>query len=249
MGTRWITWLGGTAVAIALLASSATPAAAEEEPFDVLLSSDGVVFSSAPPQGILDPLQTLVPGGSRASVLWIRNPATTRAIVKVSATGLRIPSVSFAEDVSLTTTTGSEGSGTRSRTLAQLSECEMLVPSQMLEGGATMRFDLSFAMSPDARNVSQSQRADLSLLIAMRDADAGEFAESACDDPGVVIGPKPAVPTPAGPSVPASSGSAPGALARTGVDLPVPLITIGALLLGAGFFLFGARRRREREES
>ena len=247
MATRWIAWLGGTAACIALLASSATPAAAEDN-LDVLLSSDGIVFSSAPPQGILDPLQTLVPGGSRESVLWIRNPAATRAIVKVSATRLRIPSASFAEDVSLTTT-GSEGSGTRSRTLAQLSECEMLVPSQILEGGATMRLDLRFAMSPDARNASQSQRADLSLLIAMRDADAGDFAESACDDPGVVIGPKPAVPTPGAPSVPARSGSAPGALARTGVDLPVPFIAIGALLLGAGFFLLGARRRREREES
>jgi LPXTG-motif cell wall-anchored protein len=51
------------------------------------------------------------------------------------------------------------------------------------------------------------------------------------------------------PSVPASTGSAPGTLARTGEDLPLSLIAIGALLLGAGFFLIGARRHRDREES
>lgn len=247
MGTRRVTWLVGTAVGVALLAPSATPAAAAD-PVEVLFSSDGIVFSSIAPEGILDPLSILVPGESLASALWIRNPASTPAIVRVSVTGVRIPSIPFAEDVSITTST-SPGGGTRSSTLAKLSECGMLVPSQMIEGGATMRLGLSFAMPEDALNASQSQRADLSLLIAMRDADAGEFAESACDDPGVGVSPKPAMPTPGAPSVPARSGSAPGALASTGSDLPVPLIAIGALLLGAGFFLLGARRRREREES
>jgi len=237
----------GTAVGIALLASSATPAAAAEEPLDVLLSSDGIVFSSAPPHGILDPLATLVPGGSHESVLWIRNPATTRAVVRVSATGLSIPSSSFAGDVSLTTT-DSQGSGTRSRTLAQLSECERLAPSRVIEGGATMRLELGFTMSTDALNASQSQRASLSVLVAMRDAVAGGFAASACDDVGVIIGPNPVGPTPTGPAAPAGTGSATGALASTGTDLPVPLIAIGALLLGVGIFLLGARRRG-REES
>jgi len=230
---RPVTWIVGTAVSIALLASSVAPAAAEE-PFDVLLSADGIVFSSAPTRSILDPLVTLVPGGSLESVLWIRNPATTRAIVTVSAIGLSIPSASFAEDVSLTTT-DSQGSGTRSRTLAQLSECEMLVPSRVMEGGATMRLDLGFAMSANARNVSQSQRASLSVLVALRDADAGAFAASPCDEPAL-------------PAAPAGAGPTAGALASTGADLPVPLIAIGALLFGVGFFLLGARRRA-REES
>ncbi|MCY7326549.1 MAG: hypothetical protein LH605_10525 [Microbacteriaceae bacterium] len=244
MVTRRVTWIVGTAVGIALLSSSVAPAAAEE-PFDVLLSSDGIVFSSAPTRGILDPLVTLVPGGSLASVLWIRNPATTRAIVRVSAIGLSIPSASFAEDVSLTTTV-SQGSETRSRTLAQLSECEMLVPSRVMEGGATMRLDLGFAMSADARNVSQSQRASLSVLVALHDADAGAFEASPCDEPGPIVGPQPAVP--ALPAAPAGAGPTAGALASTGADLPVPLIAIGALLFGVGFFLLGARRRA-REES
>jgi len=267
VATRRLTWLVGTAVGIALVAAGATPAAAEEESVEVLLSSDGIVFSSAPPHGILDPLARLVPGGSLASALWIRNPATTRAVVRVSATRLSIPSSSFAEDISLTTTDAQE-SGTRSRTLAQLSECETLVPSRVIEGGETMRLDLVFAMSADALNVSQNQRAHLSVLVAMRDADAGAFAASACDDVGVIVEPNPVAPnpvapnpdgpavpdpsraTPAGPSsVPASTESGPGYLARTGEDLPVPLIAIGAVLLGVGFFLLGARRRREREES
>jgi len=257
-----LTWLVGTAVGIALVAAGATPAAAEEEPVEVLLSSDGIVFSSAPPHGILDPLARLVPGESLASALWIRNPATTRAVVRVSATRLSIPSSSFAEDISLTTTDAQE-SGTRSRTLAQLTECETLVPSRVIEGGETMRLDLVFAMSADAVNVSQNQRAHLSVLVAMRDADAGAFAASACDDVGVIVEPNPVAPnpdgpavpdpsgaTPAGPSsVPASTESGPGSLARTGEDLPVPLIAIGAVLLGVGFFLLGARRRRESEES
>ncbi len=247
MITTRVTWLMGTAVGIALLASSATPAAAAEEPLDVLLSSDGIVFSSAPPHGILDPLATIVPGGSHESVLWIRNPATTRAVVRVSATGLSIPSSSFAGDVSLTTT-DSQGSGTRSRTLAHLSECELLAPSRVIEGGATMRLELGFTMSTDALNASQSQRASLSVLVAMRDAVAGGFAASACDDVGVIIGPNPVGPTPTGPAAPAGTGSATGALASTGTDLPVPLIAIGALLLGVGIFLLGARRRG-REES
>lgn len=263
MGTRrgLLVSIGG-AVAVAVLASIA-PAAADGS-VDVPLSTDGISFTTTAAQAILDPLVTLVPGGTLGSVLWIKNPTDSPAAVRVSATGLSIPSGGFAEDVTVTTVTSTLG-GTHSSTLAELADCEMLVPSQTLEGGATMRLDLSFEMSPRARNISQSQRADLSVLIAMRDADAGAFPASACDDVGVVVGPTPAAPTPAGPglpntglpagpspavpSVPASTGSAPGTLARTGEDLPLSLIAIGALLLGAGFFLIGARRHRDREES
>jgi len=51
------------------------------------------------------------------------------------------------------------------------------------------------------------------------------------------------------PAAPAGTGPATGALASTGIDPPVPLIAIGALLLGVGIFLLGARRRGGREES
>lgn len=230
------------AVAVALLASSPAPAAADDS-LDMLLSTDGVVFSTTSTKAILDPLVTLVPGESVGSVLWIRNPTDLPVAVRVSATEIRIPFRGFAEDVTATAVTSTVGT-TYSSTLAELADCEMLVPSQTLEGGATMRLDLSFAMSPDARNVSQRQRADLSVLIAMRDADAGAFAASACDDVGVIVGPKPAVP-----SAPAETGAAQSALARTGGGLPMPLIATGALLIGVGFFLLGARRRRDREES
>jgi hypothetical protein len=84
---------------------------------------------------------------------------------------------------------------------------------------------------------AQNARAELGVLVALRDAAAGPFAASACDDDGVLL---PAI---AGPSVPQRAD----ALSRTGVDLPVPAIIGGGLLLGVGVLLV-TRRRGDRRK-
>lgn len=226
---------GGLALGV-----GATPATAA--PVDVLLSTDGVTFSSAPSEGMFDDLGLLVPGESMSSSLWVRNPTPTTTVLRVSAREPIFPSAAFAGGVTMTVWDSGTGT-TRSTTLGALARCDILVPSQPMAAGATIRLDVTFTMADLTSSVGQNQQASLGLMVAMRDGEAGSFAASACDDEGVLIASNPSR------SNLASNSSRPTTIARTGTDLPVPLLIAGGLLLGVGIFLVAGRRRRERDES
>jgi len=228
------------AVGLALGVGTAPATAA---PVDVLLSTDGVTFSSALSEGMFDDLGLLVPGESMSSSLWVRNPTPTTTVLRVSARDLIFPSVAFAGGVTMTVWDSGTGT-TRSATLGALARCDILVPSQPMAAGATIRLDVTFTMADLTSSVGQNQRAGLGLMVAMRDGEAGSFATSACDDEGVLIASNPSTS-----NLSASNSSRPTTIAHTGTDLPVPLFIAGGLLLGVGIFLVAGRRRRERDES
>ncbi|WP_104137770.1 MULTISPECIES: LPXTG cell wall anchor domain-containing protein [unclassified Cryobacterium] len=234
VGAVFLLTVSGTA-ALALAAPGA-----ESAP-DVLVSSDGEHFASSLPVGLFGSYGLLIPDGSMQSSLWIQNPSDRPANVRVSlrepggasadrtVSDLREYLILTVEDAAAQTVT----------TVPQLAKagCAVLAPEQPLAAGATLQVAFTIEMMNVTGLTAQNARAELGVLVALRDVEAGPFAASACNDDGVLI---PAI---AGPSESQPSD----ALPRTGVDLPVPAIIGGGLLLGVGVLLV-TRRRRDRRE-
>lgn len=213
-------------------------AAASEPTVDLLVSTDGVHFTTALAGGLFDKSVLLVPEGSAAAGLWIKNPTNAPAVLRVSARDIGISSGDLADGVILSAWNSGTDT-TRSATLADLSECEVLVPSQPIAPEATTQVIIRYTMANLAGVIAQHESTSLGLMVAMRDAEAGPFPESACQDDGVLI---PPIPAPSSPPVP------PSTLATTGTGFPVSLLAAGGLLVGIGLFL-AVRRRRRNDES
>jgi LPXTG-motif cell wall-anchored protein len=215
-------------------------------PVDLLLSTDGVTFTTTLTAGLFDGVGLLVPRGSQQAALWVRNPTAAPAEVRVSAHDVLLPAGGYADDVTLSAWNSGTGD-TLSRTLRTLDRCGVVVPSQPIAAGGTMKLVVTFTMADVPGTVDQGASARLGLRVAMRDAAAGPFAESPCDDPGTVV---PVLPTTPATSAPATSVVASTRiLAHTGVEPPAPVLVVGGLLLGVGIFLLLARRRRREEDS
>ena len=237
-GVALLLTIGGAAAPA--LAAPSTPTSAEPRN-EVLVSIDGEHYASNLPVGLFGSYGLLIPGGSMRSTLWIQNPSDRPANVRVS---LREPGGASADrEISALADlreylilTVEDAAAPTVTTVPQLVDagCAVLAPEQPLAAGATLQVAFTIEMMNVTGLTAQNARADLGVLVALRDAEAGPFAASACDDDGVLI---PAI---AGSSV---SQRADG-LSRTGVDLPVPAIIGGGLLLGVGVLLV-TRRRRE----
>ena len=206
---------------------------------DVRVSSDGVHFASSLSAGLFESFGTLIPGGSMRSELWIQNPSDVPANVRLS---LREPGGASA-DLTEYLTLSVHDVASHTVTTVPLrggEDCAVLTPAQPLAAGATLRVALTIEMMNVTGLTAQTARADLGILVALRDGEAGPFGPSACDDEGVLI---PATATAAAGAVLAAPlGSV--ALPRTGVDLPSPALIGGGLMLGVGGLLV-TRRRRE----
>ena len=232
-------------------AAASTAAPATAAPVDLLLSTDGTHFATTLSAGLFDGLGLLIPRGSQQATLWVRNPTAAPAEVRVSAHDVRLPAGGYADHVTLSAWNSGTGD-TRSRTLSALDGCGIVVPSQPIAAGGTMKLVVTFTMADVSGTIDQGASASLGLLVAMRDADGGPFAASACDDPGTVVPVLPSTPTPVSTTTP-TTATAPsfaavstGILAHTGVEPPAPVLLIGGLLLGVGLFLLlGRRRSRE----
>ena len=222
-------------------------------PVDLLLSTDGVTFTTSLAAGLFDGLGLLIPRGSQQAALWVRNPTAAPAEVRVSAHDVLLPSGGYADHVTLAAWNSGTGD-TLTRTLRRLDSCGIVVPSQPIAAGGTMKLVVTFTLADVSGTVDQGASASLGLLVAMRDADGGPFAASACDDPRTVDPELPGTPatpttTPAStsPTAAAASVSA-GILAHTGVEPLAPVLIIGGMLVGIGIFLLLARRRRPEED-
>ena len=231
-------WVAGILPLLAFMGAAAPALAAPGTSVvdDVLVSNDGVHFASSLPAGLFESSGVLIPGGETRSTLWIQNPSDVPANVRVS---LREPSGASADLTHyLTLVVEDDAAQTMmSVPLPAAAGCAVHAPAQSLAAGATLRVVLSVKMMDVSGLTAQNARARVGVLVALRDAAAGPFAPSACDDDGVVISAM------AEPSVP----QRPDALSRTGVDLPIPALIGGGLLLGAGALLI-TRRRRDRCE-
>jgi LPXTG-motif cell wall-anchored protein len=146
-------------------------------------------------------------------------------------------SAELAQNMQLTAVNTANGS-TLTATWSELAECDIMVQPITIAAGSVIRIDLTLAMLNAAGQVAQHQDGWLIADVSMRDAAGGSFPVSTCD-PGTTT-------TPPGVTSPASTHPR-KALGYTGEAFPTLILLIGSLLVGAGWFLLVAHRRRRRE--
>ena len=219
-------------------------------------SADGVHYATSLDANLFEGMGKLIPGHSQSATLWVKNPTAARAEVRLSAADVVTPSADFAASVSISTANSSD-QVTRATPLSGLENCDVLVDSQSLAAGEAIEMTVTFSMADVSDQVAQNATVSLNARVGMRDAAAGPFPTSACDDGGVVIGADPdltAEPTATPTSSPTStstststsvaSAASSGALAHTGLDAAAPLTIVGGLFIGGVlFFLMGRRRK------
>ncbi|MET4782607.1 hypothetical protein [Glaciihabitans sp. UYNi722] len=216
-----------TLAVIVMLGAGIAPASAATD--SVLLSRDGIHYSTSLSGGLFDGAAALIPGHSVSTELWIKNPTAAPASVRVSVQGVNASSPAFATGVALSTASSLVAAKASAEPLVDVRRCDVLTSVPRLAPGAVMQIALTFTMDDMVGTVAQTDSVGLDLLVALRDAQAGPFAASACDDDGVVV---------------ASNSKQLGTIAYTGTELPVPLIIAAGPMLGVGIFLVGRRRRR-----
>jgi LPXTG-motif cell wall-anchored protein len=218
------------ALALPVAAADAAPAAASGP--GILLSRDGVHYAeSLGGAGLFDGVGRLVPGDTVTSGFWVGNPLPVPVSLRVSVGSLAFSSPELARGLRLL---ASDSSGTTTEIgLDMLDRCEVILPSSGVPAGGRVRIELALAVLDEPARVAQDDRGSLDFVVAMRDAEAGPFPASACDDAGAVV---PVVGGPRTDDGLARTGAAPTAL---------PLLTAG-FLLGGGLYLV---RRRRRETS
>jgi len=222
-------------VATALL-SAGTLAAderpAEAAPVEILVSSDGVNYAPTLGEDFFDGLGFIVPGDRLRTDLWVKNPASSVASMRLSAREMVIPSPEFAQAVTMTTVDTGTGASLGS-SLADLAGCGVIIHSTTIAANSVLKLTMTFTMAETVEGtLAQSQSADLKLVTAMRELSGGAFAATGCGDSDL-------------------APTAGGRLSFTGGQFPSELVALGALLIGSGMFFLVARRRarEENEES
>jgi LPXTG-motif cell wall-anchored protein len=223
----------------------------------VLVSTDGVNYQPSLAVDLFSDVGLLVPGDSATSELWIKNPLTTSATVRVNVGSVTSSSVELADNMQLSAVDTSNG-GRVAATWSELATCDVMVKPVTIPGGAVLQIDLSLVMLNAPALVAQHQNGSLTADVQMRDAAAGSFPVSSCDpgssdprtfspgaiDPGTT---DPGTTTP-GTTQPAATQPR-KVLGYTGETFPTQLLMLGGILVGVGWFLVVARRRRKREEA
>jgi LPXTG-motif cell wall-anchored protein len=223
------------AIAAATIAAAtlgvAGPAAATSPV--VLVSSDGVNFTPALATGLFADAGLLVPGDSTTTRFWIKNPTPSPASVEVTVGHLTTPSTGFAANVMLGSW-NSMSQATVSSRWSALKQCSVLVSSRTLPADGTLEVDLTITMLNATGAVAQHRTGSLNALIGMQDAAGGAISAPRCSSP-------------VGPTRDHDGQAFTGSMAFTGTDFPTQLLLVGAVLLGAGWFLILIRRRRRKE--
>jgi LPXTG-motif cell wall-anchored protein len=226
----------------------ATPASAAPSTTPiVLVSTDGVSYEPALAVGLFADAGLLVPGDTSTSDLWIKNPISTPATIRVNVGDILSSSAELGDNMRLTAVDTSNGS-TVTATWSELAACDVMVLPVTIPGGAVLHVELALAMMNAPGLVAQHQTGSLTADIQMRDAAAGSFPASTCDpnvtDPGTT-GPGTTSP---GTTEPAQTQPR-KILGYTGETFPTQLLLLGGALVGVGWFLVVARRRHKREEA
>lgn len=262
----------GAAPALGAAAPVDDSSAAAARPVEVLVSRDGVHFTEGLRGALITGGDALLPGGAVSADLWVRNPAPIAAALRIGARDVAPTSPEFADAVTLTAWENGteEGAPLSLSTLSQSasSSCAVLLEPRLLQPGETTVVHLRFDMADVAGAIGQRETAALTLVVAMRDAEAGAFPEAGCGagagdddgdaDPSATTPPADqsgtvqsgTEPTTAGSTTgQTSASSAPGGfLAYTGSGPGPAALLVAALLMGAGAALATSRRRRSRTD-
>jgi LPXTG-motif cell wall-anchored protein len=227
-------------------ASSVSASAAPPTSPIVLVSTDGVSYQPALAIGLFSNAGLLVPGDTATSDLFIKNPLATPATIRVNVGDVQSSSSELADNVQLTAVDTATGS-TVTATWRDLAACDVMVLPVTVAGGAVLHISLALAMMNAPGLVAQNQDASLTADVQMKDAAAGSFPASTCSPN--VTDPSATPPATTQPAVTQPASTQPRKiLGYTGETFPTQLLLLGGTLVGVGWFLVVARRRRKREE-
>ena len=229
--------LAGTAAATV---SVAPAQAADQSP--ILLSRDGVVWSTTLPGGIFDEFQGAVPGDTVSKAVWVHNPLSEPVTLTVRAINVWGLSSDLGRSVMVDGAAGS-ASLPAAVTLASLTNCATLAPQSIVPPDGSARIALTLTMLDVGSKVAQGTTGGFNVLLTVTQGTRHE-APAACDPGTPVSSPGPAAAGAANPASAAGSIASviSGALAFTGANPAVPLL-VGGGLLGIGFLLLVVRRR------
>jgi hypothetical protein len=234
---RVVALVAGIALASGLasaISQGASPERAVADSPVVLVSTDGITYLPNLLVGLFDGVGLMVPGDTATSELWIKNPTASAATVRVNIGDVSSSSVDLANNLQLTAVNSTNGASV-TETWSQLAECDVMVQPVTIAGGAVLRIDLSLSMLNAPGLVAQHQDGALTADVSMRDAAAGSFPASTCD------------PSSTSPNETQPAATNPRkVLGSTGETFPTQLLLLGSILVGVGWFLLVAHRRRRR---
>jgi LPXTG-motif cell wall-anchored protein len=237
---RVVALVAGVALASGMasaISQGVSPESAVADSPVVLVSTDGVTYLPNLLVGLFDSVGLMVPGDTATSELWIKNPTDSPATVRVNIGDVSSTSVELANNLQLTAVNSVSGASV-TETWSQLAQCDVMVQPITIAAGAVLRIDLSLSMLNAPGLVAQHQDGALTADVSMRDAAAGSFPASTCDPAGASpTGTEPAATSPR------------RILGYTGETFPTQLLLLGSILVGVGWFLVVARRRRRRAEA
>jgi len=230
----------GVLAAVALVLGAAAPAQAVPDPApataaqaapsgSVLVSTDGVTFSSDLPGGLFPAETVLIPGADKAVTLYVKNDSTVPSELFVSASDVVVSSPDFARSLSVRAVSSSTPAGPPVP-LDFGTGCAVLL-AEPLAPGAVTRLSLRLEMSDVPGQVAQGGSLAANLGLALVESDTSTAPATACAA-GIQL---PVIGTPA---------AAPGAsLAFTGSTILYPALMAVCVLLGVGVWLVFAGRR------
>lgn len=256
----------------ALSVGGASPAQAADE---VLVSPNGVTFSSMYPGILFDGIAHYVPGDTDQETFYVRNGGTTPGHLRVTLTDTVASDTDFADAFTVSTSTVNRAGS--SVTLLSASPCWVLLEGVVLGVGETVAVTTAIALGDLHGLAGQGATADFSIGVALYGA-AVSLPPTHCGAinitvPGTPQSPSPGTNKPQGvglivPDVDPDTRSVPPAAADNPADLPVlnlpeilgidpntwqlfeeyfVFVLIGGFIAGVVWFAVVARRRRKNE--
>jgi hypothetical protein len=195
------------AIAAAIAAISVPGAAAAAEDSAVLISLDGVSFSSTPEGAIFDAGVVLVPGSNVTGTFHVRNNSARVADLRISVMNTTSADVTFIENLTLLASTRVT-QDTDAVQLQQGETCTPLLRGELLQPGADAEVSITLAMTESVDNAHQGSTADTELMVALADPGTPTTALADCiQGGGIPLTRDPLQPVRSGePRTPSSAG-------------------------------------------
>ena len=213
--------------AIALVLGAAQ--AAEADDGGVVVSADGVTFSSTLPGGVFRSA-VLVPGARQTATLYVKNDSSVPAELFVTVAGIDASSPEFAGALTLSAASSALPAGP-TIPLDGVAPCATLL-IEMLAPGEVTRLSLTLGMLDVGLQVAQGDTLAATIGVALQQSDTAVAPVSACDLDGVQL---PVL------SLPDDD------VALVGDRILYPALMTAGALLGAGVLFVVARRRRKQD--
>lgn len=221
-----------TALLYAALVGGGAVASASAAEGGLQVSVDGVTYTSDNTLSLFPESWRFVPGDIETRAAWVRNTASSPALLRIDLIDAATTDPAFAAHLTLAATpSGSAATAVDFADAIAAGGCTVLSGTRVLDAGESARVDVQAAVSI-ALTELQGQRGDVSFALraTLLDPAAGAARPG---DACAAAAPRPEVP---------------GGLPVTGGSVPWTLAAWGALALGGGLFAFVAGRRRRRDD-